>query len=131
MYFLCQSLSFSYHLQVSTNGYISFERAFTESRRNHFNYTFILAPFWSDIDTFCAGEVVYTTYTRNEHQQGVNSLLDDVSSFLRESGEAASEFIATWMLVVQWNEVPHLGTNCDQILEVNLGFIADGGSSTT
>ena len=87
-------------MQVSTNGYITFGRAVS-----HFdyelltNYSYTVAPFWSDIDVQCRGEVLY--YATSEIGP---TLLDGIGEFINATFN--EEFKPLWVLIAQWNEVP-------------------------
>ena len=99
-------------LQVSTNGIISFGKEFINAGSRLFpsytiagiHYSYVLAPYWSDIDTRDRGEVWYETHFRNQNSTS-DGLLDQVSSFINNQTDA-SAFIGTLMIVVKWDSVP-------------------------
>ena len=86
---------------------ISFQEGFAHHLPNHFpseltfiSSAFLLAPFWSDIDTMLYGSILYEV-----HDQSNSMLLSQVNDFI--SNYTESTFDGTWMLVVQWDEVIH------------------------
>lgn len=82
---------------MSTNGYVSFGRAVTDFECQQKICSYILAPFWADFDIRCGGEVVYTSVNHSSD----NWMLNRVNTVINDA-----DFRGTWMLVVQWNEVP-------------------------
>ena len=94
--------------QVATNGYISFGQRVTSlespSLFNEFSTpNYIIAPYWSDIDTRSAGSVSYELHTNTTSP----SLLHRVSKFIRQREQ--NSFAGTWMLVADWNSIPSPG----------------------
>ena len=92
-------------LQIGTNGVISFQQPFTHpvpyifpSELTFISSAFLLAPFWSDVDISIYGSIFYEV-----HSGANSSLISQVSSFI--SNHTGNDFIGTWMLVVQWDQV--------------------------
>lgn len=92
-------------MQVSTNGLISFDRSFRSFWPRIFpgyTYVSIVSPFWSDADTRQDGEVFYQIY-----DDPLSSYVQRATQDVRDlGGPECSNFTATWVLVVTWNEVP-------------------------
>ena len=99
-------------LQVSTNGVVSFGEEFTypssvlfpSSTVAGIHFSYVLAPYWSDIDTRQRGEVWYETHIRNQNSTS-DELLNRVSSFVNNQTNA-SRFEGTSMIVATWDSVP-------------------------
>ena len=101
-------------LQVCANGVISFRRAVTSHQSFLFpsSDNFVVSPFWADNDIRLAGEVSYEVHS------GADSLLNGVSTFIRSYEE--NEFIGTWMLLAEWNQVhpyPYGGGTINSVTE--------------
>ncbi len=62
---------------------------------------FLVAPFWSDIDTTSSGTIQY-----EKHTEG--AVLSRVSEFLSRRLQVA--FTGAWMLVAEWKMVPEFDT---------------------
>ena len=85
---------------------ISFQQPFTHhvpflfpSEFTFISSSFILAPFWSDVDIREVGSIQYEVHTGRE-----NSQISLVNQFI--SNYTNDEFAGTWMLLVQWDQVP-------------------------
>ena len=94
---------------MGTNGVISFGRSFIQHTPVEFPSAFpevytsyILAPFWADVDITRSGAVYYETHTMTVPAS--RDLLDRVSSFITFTTE--EEFQGTWMLIALWDDVP-------------------------
>ena len=59
-----------------------------------------MAPFWANIDTRTAGDILYEIHTDNSNPE----LLHSVSRFIAK--EKGVRFSGRWMLVTEWNNVP-------------------------
>ncbi len=97
--------------QVATNGYFSFGQRVTGLQSPvPFNATdtleYIVAPFWSDINTRTVGSVSYEVHTNKTSL----SLLHRVSKYIRQREQ--NEFSGTWMLVAEWNRIESPGRLC-------------------
>lgn len=107
-------------IQVAVNGIISFDNPFSINEPENFPsqngkvyYSYLVAPYWSNIDTRLEGTVRYETYTRS------NSPISDqrfemVEEFLRNEGGVVMQ--GQWMLLAEWADVhpfPH-GTTGEQ-----------------
>ena len=91
------------NIQVSTNGIISFSRAFPYHSPHFFPgtsfYNFLVAPFWTDNDISSGiGSVSYQV-----HDSATESLTW-VSSFITQNHQI--RFNGNWMLVAEWRNVP-------------------------
>ncbi len=64
---------------------------------------YLLAPFWSDVDTRAAGEVAYETHVSFFNNDGSDMILDQVNDFV--SNYTGVEFDGTWLLVAEWKGV--------------------------
>ena len=104
---------------MSTNGLFSFGEIFIENSPALFPteevstyFTYVVAPFWSDIDTRLDGRVQYKTYSSANSEEAQEILR--VADFINvESGYIDN---ANWMLVATWNGVhpfPH-GNSAEQ-----------------
>ena len=70
---------------------------------------YIVAPYWSDIDTRSSGSVSYEFHTNITSL----SLLNKVSKYIRQQEQ--NYFSGIWMLVAEWNAIPPPGT-CNTIV---------------
>ena len=103
---------------MSTNGLVSFGRAFTSSSPELFPSTesnifwrYIAAIFWADWDTTNSGVVSWELHTSSESELLVNQ----VDTLIQmEYGD--TNFTGLWMLVASWENV----TSNYSILEVCL-----------
>ena len=62
--------------------------------------SYIVAPFWANIDTRIAGDILYEVHTEDSNPE----LLHLVSRFI--ATEKRVRFSGRWMLVAEWNNVP-------------------------
>ena len=70
-------------------------------------FSYIVAPFWSDIDTRLKGRVHYQSYASGDSVAS-DDRLQIVSQFI--SSEMGVEFNGSWMLLATWEDVhpfPH------------------------
>jgi hypothetical protein len=70
--------------------------------------SYVVAPFWDDVDLRLAGNIYYEVHSRSANNPGSNQLLDEVSGFVEDS--IAQSFQGSWMLIAEWKEVhpwPH------------------------
>lgn len=97
-------------MQVTTNGYFTFgdqpyltccPTLFTAS----YFPTYVVAPFWTDIDTREAGNVSYRVITSGTFA----SIVEDVSEYV--SRKMNVTFSGKWMIVAEWNSVHEYGTS--------------------
>jgi hypothetical protein len=103
-----------YNLQVGVNGIISFDREVPLTSPKDFPsmdgdvyFGYLVAPYWSGIDTRRAGTVRYETYRRgdSDDSDGQMSIIDD---FITENEEI--NFVSEWMMLASWEDVhpyPH------------------------
>ena len=98
--------------QVSTNGLISFGEVFSffnpvlfsNDSTSFITASFVVAPYWADIDNSVTGEIWYETHTAGgENSTESELLLEKVSAFIREQ-QGQPTFNGSWMLVATWNE---------------------------
>lgn len=91
------------HTQVSTNGLLSFGNSIIAYRSVQFTSTstinYVVAPFWTDIDIRMSGYIAYATFTTG------SAAVSQLSSFIRD--QEHSLFSGTWMILAEWNGVPH------------------------
>ena len=90
-------------MQISTNGFFSFSEPFYEEIPEQFPgntadvaASYLVAPFWDDIDLRRRGNIFYEVHTSNSSP----GLLSQVSNFVSNG-----LFSGTWMLVTQWDQV--------------------------
>ena len=105
---LSVTMHVAFSLQISTNGLFSFSEPENQSVPSPFPLEdiYIVAPFWSDVDTRRDGRVLYEVHQWSNPSS--RSLLTEVSSFLSE--QAGVNINGTWMLVAEWEAVhpfPH------------------------
>lgn len=67
------------------------------------NLEYIVAPYWSDINTRSIGSVSYEIHTNKTSLP----LLHKVNKYIREKEK--NQFSGTWMLVAEWNSVSSPG----------------------
>ena len=107
-------------MQVGTNGIFSFGRDFRQDLPAQFPssdaeifYSYLVAPFWSNIDTRLDGRVNYEVHVTGESSLSDN-FLGRVSAFI--DAEQDPGFVGNWMIVATWNGVhpfPH-GASAEQ-----------------
>ena len=100
--------------QVSVNGIISFDRPFSLNTAENFpsqdgdvHFSYLVAPFWSDVDTRRAGTVRYESYYRGDSSASDQRLAIVEQFLLNEEGV---EMQGEWMLLAAWENVhpfPH------------------------
>ena len=64
-------------------------------------YRYLVAPFWDDHDNRPLGQVSYEVHSAQ------TPLVEEVSYFLTQKMD--TYFLATWMLLAEWNDVPPFG----------------------
>ena len=75
---------------------------------NRIRDSFVLAPFWDEIDLRKAGNVFYEVHTTFNNDSDSLMLLSEVNEYIE--WETADIFLGSWMLLVQWDDVhsyPH------------------------
>ena len=102
-------------MQVGTNGIFSFGSPFSENSPAEFPtsqastfYSYIVAPFWSNIDTRLNGSVHWQVYSSDV--QSENMKISQVAEFVNMEQGQESIVNANWMLVATWVDVhpfPH------------------------
>ena len=118
-----------FNIKVGTNGIISFGQEwffwdtdlFPTDNYNILN-SYVVAPFWADVDTRRAGSVFYEVHQRGTNR-GSNNVLERLSGFI--ASQMNTNFTASWMLVAQWDRVhpyPH-GTTVDTLSEEYTNFL--------
>lgn len=103
-----------FNLQVSVNGIISFDREFSLDFPENFpsmdgdvHFSYLVAPYWSNVDTRISGSVEYESYFRGDSEAS-DQQMSRVEEFLRDEGNVS--FNAQWMLLASWENVhpyPH------------------------
>ena len=92
--------------QVSTNGYIVFGRPLRFCCPNGpltiSSPNYIIAPFWSDADPRQFGLVRYSVFEGSNSTE-IQRISDATSALI------GSDFVGTWMMIVDWVEVPQFG----------------------
>ena len=112
--FICLFVCLFVCFQVGVNGIISFDRPFAEDSSVNFpsmdgnvHFSYLVAPYWSDIDTRRSGTVHYEYYNRG-NSTASDQQLDMVRDFIRK--ERDPSFEGEWMLLAAWENVhpyPH------------------------
>ena len=97
-----------FHLQVSTNGLLSFGRSVTYGNPVLFpginSYNYLVTPFWAKHDIASSGEVSFLTVNSTDDA----ALLSIVSTFV--SRQQGIQFSGTWMLLADWTDVAQYGS---------------------
>lgn len=101
-----------YYLQkVGTDGWISFGRTINDSSPEIFPtttaevfWTFIVAPFWSNLDTTQGGNVSWEIHNATLSSDDVTRVNDFIHD---EYGDM--EFNGTWMIIGFWEDVTPSG----------------------
>ena len=95
--------------QVGVNGIISFDHNFTLNSPENFPsidrrvyYSYLVSPYWSDIDTRRVGRVCYEMYRRGDAEAS-NQRLSAVADFLHD--EENVSLVAEWMFLASWESV--------------------------
>ena len=101
------------HMQISSNGLISFGSRFTSFVPQSFPISSnVIAPYWDDIDLRNKGVVRYTVVTRSHPT--LSCLLDLTNDLIEELENV--EFNATWVLVARWIDVCPFGdSSCFEV----------------
>lgn len=96
------------------NGIISFDRPFSLGSPENFPsmdgdvyFSYLVAPYWSNIDTRRAGRVRYEYYNRGDSEISDRQIAR-VTDFLQV--EQNVTIVGEWMLLVSWESVhpyPH------------------------
>ena len=94
------------------NGLISFSYEFSLESAENFPssdgkiyYSYLVAPYWSNIDTRRAGRVRYETYSRGD-SEAADQQISTVENFL--AVEENVTLVGEWMMLVSWEDVhPH------------------------
>ena len=87
------------HLQVGSNGIISFSSAYNIYTNEEFSSSttqYVIAPFWDDIDITNGGTITYETF-----QSGY--LLDEVNAYIQR--KRPTSFEGTWMFIASYDKV--------------------------
>ena len=89
--------------QVNTNGIISMEFPFSSHFIRNFpiENKYLIAPFWSNVNTYRGGTIRYQVYSNG--------------SSLHDTIEENFNFNAQWMLVAEWDSVHAYGTSNIQV----------------
>jgi len=100
-------------MQIGTNGIISFGQPFYfyypslfPTRYFWTRNTYLVAPFWSDVDIVRDGSVCYQVHEKGDGYYS-DRMLRQISTFIElqfEAGDDVYGFEGIWMLVVQWED---------------------------
>ena len=106
------------HLQISSNGLISFGVQFTSFIPQTFPIAVnVVAPYWTDIILSLKGVVRYAVV--NDSHPTLSCLLELTNDLIRV--EENVEFEASWLLVARWIDVCPLGdSNCAEVYVLNM-----------
>ena len=105
----------SIHIQIRSNGLISFSRLIPFLPQSFPILSNVVAPYWDHIDLRSKGVVRYATVTRSHPTL---SCLLDLTNDLIEKLENV-EFNATWVLVARWIDVCPFGdSSCFEVSTV-------------
>ena len=94
-------------MQVGTNGYISFDKVFTDY--SPFEYpgnsrVTLVSPFFVDIDTsYGTGKIRYEIHALSQSP----ALFEDINHIINEQMDAA--FAGKWLLLAEWRNCPEFG----------------------
>ena len=102
------------YIQVNENGAFSFDNPWKFSHPSRYPTDFIhtqtgdvISPFWADGDIRKEGTVRYVPIARDEGPEG-DRLLDMIVEFLQMHDGIPISYVATWMLIAQWDKIhPH------------------------
>ena len=113
----CMLLIMCVHLQISSNGLISFGVQFTAFRPQTFPISVnVVAPYWDDINLNLKGVVRYAVV--DDSHPTLSCLLELTNDLIRE--EENVEFEASWLLVARWIDVCPFGdSNCVEVYIAN------------
>lgn len=108
---MAENTIFYFPMQIAENGIISFTSVFGDrvprilpSSVTYVRQTYILVPFWADIDIALGGSITYEIYSRDVSSS--IALLNFISAFI-EAREGVI-FSGCWMLIVTWSDTrPH------------------------
>ena len=93
-------------LQVSSNGFFSFDREASYNTPQLFSSSFtsahLVAPFWSNNDI--SNRVGNISYEVHYSETSNSNYIDLVSTFISQQEQV--EFRGSWMLLAEWNRVP-------------------------
>lgn len=112
----CSSYSLMLNLQLSDNGYITFQEPLTSNKPKPFPIKVgmeiakgarMVAPYWSDVDTRCGGDIYY----HQDRLDPTNVLYYIINYEVAYTGQGAdfwptSALIVTWEGVTCTNNVP-------------------------
>ena len=74
---------------------------------NSTTYNYIVAPFWADNDLRPSGKVSYEVHNISTSQ------LSSVNRYIRQ--QTGSNFEGSWMMVVNWKDVPEYQSDVDKV----------------
>lgn len=94
-------------MQVGTNGYLSFDKVFTDYVTFEFpgdGHVTLVAPFFTDIDiSKGTGSITYEVHTPKNSEalfSGINAVIND---------QMKTNFTGSWLIVAEWKNVPEFG----------------------
>lgn len=106
-------------LQVSSNGYFSFDNEVTDSTPQLFSSSslpaYLVAPFWAHNDiSNRVGDISYEVHSFVVSLNYINL----VSSFISQQQQV--KFNGSWMLLAEWNSVPQFSGSVSVVSKVTL-----------
>ena len=90
-------------MQINTNGIISFTAAVPTFTPELFPIprSFMIAPFWADVDTRGTGEVYFKQTTNNTVLRFAKNILQSAT----HQTAGLSRFMPKWLLIATWYQV--------------------------
>lgn len=105
--FMDHCVMFSFLVQVGTNGYLSFDKVFTDYVTFEFpgdGHVTLVAPFFSDIDISKGiGSITYEVHTPKYSE----TLFSDINAVIND--QMKTNFTGSWLIVAEWKNVPEFG----------------------
>ena len=77
--------------------------------------SYLVAPYWDDIDIRRDGNVFYEVHSTGDSVE-FNNLLSQVSNFITNETTSGEVFTGTWMLIAQWDRVHSWPNGEDDVL---------------
>ena len=99
------------HLQVNTNGVLTFDQPFFVNRPRPFpdNSLSKISPFWENFDTSRTGRIYYRNTTDI-------TLLRRAQFSLRDIFPSARDFFPSYLFIATWDRTQELGLNANSPL---------------
>ena len=108
---LCNNFICHPHLQVNTNGVLSFDQPFQVRFPGKFPNNSIgkISPYWQDFDTSQSGRIYYRNTTDI-------TLLRRAQFSLWDTFPSARDFFPSYLFIATWDGIPELGLTGDSSL---------------